>query len=444
MPSSRHILIAAAAVLALLAAACGSGGDEPAADTGDDTATDTTDDSAEEPADTSEAAEATTIRYFTFSAAPDHLETLDAMIAAFNEVYPDVTVEVETAPFDDYFTLLQTQLAGGDAPDAFEVNYENFVSLASRDALADLGPFIAGDDTFDPGMYYPRAYEAFARDGSQYGLPASYSTVLLYYNKDLFDAAGVDYPTADWTWDDERAAAEQLTDPDNGVWGFFAGIQFWEFYKTAAQNGCDILDGDAVTIDSAACVEALEYMLSFTEDSLQPTEAEMGGVSDGDMFVQGELAMITTGIWMFGAFADAPFEWDVVVEPGNTEKAHHFFSNGAAVAADSDQQEAAYRWVSFLTGSPETARIRVDASWELPTLTEQSLFDSYLSTDDRPANRQAVLDALESAIVPPVIERQAEMQDAINAVIERAALGELSAEEALTQAKANVEALLDG
>ena len=150
MPSSRHILIAVAALLALLAAACGTDSDAPAADTADD--------AEAEPAPAGEAA---TIRYFTFSAAPDHLETLDAMIAAFNEQHPDITVEVETAPFDDYFTLLQTQLAGGDAPDAFEVNYENFVSLASRGALADLSKAVELLHVLDDPIAQGRVHGCF-------------------------------------------------------------------------------------------------------------------------------------------------------------------------------------------------------------------------------------------------------------------------------------------
>ena len=97
------------------------------------------------------AQEPTTIRYFTFSAAPDYLDELDTMIAAFEEQNPDVQVEVESAPFGDYFTLLQTQVAGGDAPDAFEATGTG--TLASlRDLLAesaidlpeDLPPMAAG------------------------------------------------------------------------------------------------------------------------------------------------------------------------------------------------------------------------------------------------------------------------------------------------------------
>lgn len=433
MRSSR-LIIAIATVFALLATACAADNDT----TPDDTPPDTTNGDAQ-PADPDPDVEDVTIRYFTFSAAPDHVATLDAMIAAFNEEYPHITVEVETAPFDDYFTSLRTQLAGRDAPDAFEVNYENFVSFAAAGSLADLDALSGGADA---SAYYPRAYEAFQYEGTQYGLPASYSTVLLVYNKALFDAAGVDHPTADWTWDDHKAAAAAINDPGNDVWGSYRGIHFWEFYKVAAQNGCEFFSGNEVTVDAPECVEALEHMVSFQDEGLQPTDAQMGGVSDGDMFVQGQIGMIVTGIWMFGAFADAPFDWDVVVEPGGASKATHFFSNGVAVSADSDKQEAAFQWASFMTGSPEAARIRVDASWELPTVADTSLFDSYLAQSP-PDNRQAVLDSLNFAIVPPVIERQGEFQDGVNGLIERAKLGELSAAEALSQAKAVIEGLVD-
>jgi len=121
------------------------------------------------------------LTYFTFSAAPDHLVDLDAMIAAFEEANPGITVTVETAPYDQYFTKLQTLVAGGEAPDVFELNYENFVSYASKDTLLDLTELAAAEDGLAE-RFYPRAYEAFARDGQQYGLPASFSNVLLFYN----------------------------------------------------------------------------------------------------------------------------------------------------------------------------------------------------------------------------------------------------------------------
>ncbi len=445
--------------LTLVAAACGNDDDTSTeqgaaatTDTGDNTAPDTEEADAEEPvaqdepppeseeppAD-SEEMEVTSIRYLTFSAAPDNLANLDAMIAGFETENPDVAIEVETLPFDEYFSVLRTQIAGNDAPDAFELNFESFVSFAAAGTLADLGPLAGGGVNAEP--YYQRAYEAFSLDGSQYGLPESYSTVVLFYNKELFDLAGLDYPTDDWTWEDEKAAAATLAALDDTTFGFFAGIQFWEFYKTAAQNGCDFFDGDQVTIDQPNCVEALQFMLDYVDDSSQPTSAEMAGISDGDMFLNGELGMITTGIWMFDAFSAADFDWDIVVEPGNTEGGSHFFANGVSVSASSDKQDAAFRWIEYFTSSPDAARIRVDASWELPTLTDQSLYDSYLAQDP-PANRAAVLASLENVVIPPAIERQGEMQDAVNAALELAVAGELTAAEALARANEEVQALI--
>ncbi len=388
--------------------------------------------------------EPVTITYLTFSAAPDHLEELDQMIAAFEAKNPGIKVAVETAPFDDYFTKLQALIAGGEAPDAFELNYENFVTFAAKGALADLSALASADNEYNGDLYYPRSLEAFNYNGSQQALPATFSTVVLFYNKDMFDAAGVDYPAADWTWDDAVVAAEQMTDADAGVWGLHSAIQFWEFYKKAAQNGCSFFSEDmsAVTIDSPACVETLQTMVDLVEtDGVMPSDIDMAGISDGDMFTSQQLAMTVTGIWMFAAFEDAPFEWDIQVEPGMETQATHFFSNGVAISADSAQQAATWEWIKFFTSSPEMADIRIESGWELPTLDNPAYVDGYLSQTP-PNNRQAVFDSLNYAIVPPVIERQNEMQDAVNQLIDQVKLGELTAEEALTEAKAQLEELL--
>ena len=165
-----------------------------------------------------------TLSYFTFSAAPDHLEDLDAIVAAFEAENPNITIEVQTAAYADYFTEpADRRSPAARAPDTFELNYENFVTYARSGALLDLSPYVASD-VIDPARYYPLALEGFTDGGMQYGLPATFSDVVLIYNKDLFDAAGLDYPTADWTWEDEQAAAEELTDADAGVCGDFQPV----------------------------------------------------------------------------------------------------------------------------------------------------------------------------------------------------------------------------
>lgn len=382
------------------------------------------------------------LSYFTFSAAPDQLDTLDAMVAAFEEQNPGITVNVETAPFGDYFTELQTRIAGGDAPDVFELNYENFVTYASRGALLDVTDMLA-DDAAMADAIYPQALEAFALDGAQYGLPASFSNVLLFYNQELFDAAGVEYPNAEWTWEDELDAAEQLANADEGVWGMNAPVTYNEFYKTAAQNGCEIVaDDGSVTIDQPACVEALQFMVDPVANlNLQPSVADLSGISDTDLFLQGQIAMITTGIWMIPQFSDAPFAWDIALEPGNTTKAHHFFSNAVAISNDTEQVDAAWAWQGFLSASPEAAQLRIEANWELPAITDQALLDSWVEQTP-PESRHLVFEALETLVTPPPFTNQALVQDELDTLFQQVLAGELTAKEALTEAVPRIEEVL--
>jgi len=430
-------------VLVLTAANCsGSTDDAPAEEAAP--AVEEQTEAVAEPSEAVEEMEPVTITYFTFSAAPDHMEELNSMIALFEESHSGITVEVETAPFDEYFTKLQALIAGGEAPDVFELNYENFVSYAARDVLLDLGPLAAADSNFDANVFYPRATEAFSYNGQQLAYPATFSTVVLFYNKDLFDAAGIGYPEPDWTWSDAVTAAQALTDAEAGVWGLFSPTQFWEFYKKAEQNNCQFFSEDMseVLIDSPACVETLQTMINFVGDGVMPSDVQMGGVSDGDMFANGQLGMAVTGIWMFSAFADAPFAWDIQVEPGMEQQATHFFANGVAAFDETSHPEAAWEWIKFFTASPEMAQIRIDSGWELPALNNPDYVQGYLE-QSQPENRTAVFESLEYAIVPPVIERQNEMQDVVNQLLDQVKLGQLTPEEALSQAKVQIEALLE-
>lgn len=395
-----------------------------------------------EPAKTEPAkpVEPVTITYMTFTGSGDSQKHLNAVIKAFEAKNPDVKVQAQPFAWGDYWTKLQTAVAGGSAPDTFELNYENFIAYAKKGVLMDLTAMAQKDNL--EKLYYPKAYQVFNYQGKQYGLVETFSTVLLFYNKDLFDKAGVAYPTANWTWKDEIEAAKKLTNASQGVWGSFKPVQFWEFYKVIGQNGGQILDSsNKVVIDSPQNVEALQYMVDrILVHKIQPTDAQMAGQKEEDLFKAGKLAMLHTGIWMFGTFKDVPFKWDIALEPGNKQKANHFFSNAVAISKDTKKADAAYRWAKFLTSDPAAVKIRVDAAWELPAVSDNSQVQGYL-TQSPPANRKAVFDALNNPVVPPVIEKWDEMTDQVGKELEQAKLGKLTPAQALANAKAKLEAL---
>lgn len=391
----------------------------------------------------SSAAGVTTIHYLTFSAAPDHLKDLQDIVNTFEAANPTIKVSVQTAPYSDYFTQLQTSIAGDTAPDTFELDYQNFVTYAQGGSLADLAGPAANDKSWDPSVLSQSAMAAFTNGGKQFALPESFSTVVLIYNKAMFDAAGLSYPTANWTWADETAAARKLTNKAKGLYGDFQPVTFNEFYKSVDQAGGSFLsaDGKSATFNSSQGLAAANWLIG-KPGATMPTLTAIGNTPDFDtnLFKSGKLAMWHNGNWQFDTLKDVKFGWDVVVEPGDTQKASAVFENAVAVSAKSNHQDAAFKWLDFLTTSQQSVTSRVNSSWELPPLADASKLSGYLQIAP-PANRQAVMDALGKQSLQPVIAQEQQMQDIVNNALTKAAAGE-DVQKALDDAVQKVDALL--
>ena len=420
-------ILAGGMSLALLLSACGPAS-TPAASPSSEPAGETQQQTAE--------AEPVTITYCNFNASGGNEETLQRMYEAFHEEYPNITVEIETIAMDDYFTQMQTRVAGGTAPDCYELNIENFASYANKGVLAEI-------TDVDLSSLDETALSAFNVDGKQYGLPGNFSNVVLVYNKDLFDQAGIDYPNEDWTQDDVQAAAEAIRALGDDIYGYYQPLTYNEFYKACAQFGGSLLNEDKTefTINSPENVAAAQMMADrVLVSNVQPTDVQMGGMGDWDLFMSGRLSMIPTGIWAFQSFTDGcDFDWDITIEPGEVQKATHFFSNGLVINADSEHKDAAATWITWLASSPAAAEIRIEAGWDLPAVNDEETLASYLDITP-PDNRQAVFDSLDYLVVPPVIEDYALMSDIIGQKLSAAANGSITVQEALDQAQSECEA----
>ena len=415
-------------VISLIGTACTDSGSEA---TGSQTPENTQSQETEDP-----SGEPVTITYCNFNASGGNEETLQRMYEAFHEEYPNITVEIETIAMADYFTQMQTRVVGGTAPDCYELNIENFASYANNGVLAE----ITGVDL---SSLDETALSAFNVNGTQYGLPGNFSNVVLIYNKDLFDQANIDYPNADWTQEDVQEAAEAIRALGDDIYGYYQPLTYNEFYKACAQFGGSLLNEDRTefTINSPENVAAAQMMADrVLVSNVQPTEVQMGGMGDWDLFMSGRLGMIPTGIWAFQTFTDGcDFEWDITIEPGQEQKATHFFSNGLVINAESENKEAAATWITWLASSPTAAQIRIEAGWDLPAVNDQETLSSYLDITP-PENRQAVFDSLDYLVVPPVIEDYALMSDIIGECLSAAANGSMTVQEALDQAQAQCEA----
>lgn len=387
-----------------------------------------------------DAAGPVTVTYSNFISNDGNEANLATIVAAFEEENPDITVDVTTLPYADYGTALQTDLAAGTVADVFDIEYANYAAYQASGVLAEI-------PVSNPEAYRATVLDAYATGGIQYALPSSFSDVVLYYNADLFDAAGVAYPTQDWTWADEKAAAVKLTDQAAGVWGDHQPVSFYEYYKALAQNGASFLadDNTSVAFNTPAGIEAAKW-LTDKSGTVMPTIEQGQGTADFDtnLFTDGKLAMLHSGIWIFGSLADVPFNWDIAVEPGNTNQASAVFSNAVGISATSQHTDAAIKWAEYLTSSDTMVQTRLDAGWELPPVADESTLSAFLAKG-APANRQAVFDSLDGIALPPVVATgQSEMQDIMSEELVEAQAGRKSVADALSSAEQRINAVIGG
>lgn len=380
------------------------------------------------------------ITFMNFSSSGANEEVLKEMVDGFMADNPNIKVEIQTYGYADYFDQLATKIAGGSAPDVFELNIENFRAYAEKDAIIELDTLLS-ENNIDVSAIHPKAIDAFKVDGKQFGLPTKFSNVVMFYNQDLFDQAGIAYPDETWTWAEELEAAKAIKALGNDYFGVFRPIQTHEFYKTVAQNGGGMMNSDQseFTLNSPENIEALQMMIDRRNVSnVTPTADQMGGMGDWDLFKSGRLGMLVTGIWAFGDFTEnIDFTWDIVVEPGIEQKATHFFSDSVVVSKSSEHEAAAAKFAAYIASSPVVAERRLEANWDLPVVLTDEVVDKYLSITP-PNNKQAVFDSLEYLVMPPSLEKFGAIADDLMKYVDQAIAGNMTAKEALDAAQEEI------
>lgn len=327
-------------------------------------------------------------------------QSIDAWIAAY---CPGAEVSLEVVPWGEYWTLLRTNAVSGDLPDIFNISQDRFPFYAENDAVLNLQPYwdAAGIDTtlWGTGMVDP--YRR-GENSDLYAGPVNWDTIAVYYNRDMFDAAGVAYPTADWTWDDFADAARALTDPEADIYGAAVYSEYQSGYPNfIASTGTEpVVDAARTqcTLDDQGSLEALNFLHGLYAEGVMPSVSILGGTSATDSFtfwLAERVAMVSNGSWNLPtATEQATFNWDVVQLPRNpdTERTRSMLhSVGYAVAANSDAPDLAANFVQYLV-SDEGAGFFAAAGGVAPAnpSQQQAWIDSFGDLD---VNVQAFVDA---------------------------------------------------
>ncbi|MCU0466715.1 MAG: ABC transporter substrate-binding protein [Anaerolineae bacterium] len=389
-----------------------------------------------------------TITVAGWSSNPAEDAALTERLAEFMEANPDITVNF--VPSTDHNVTMQTAFASGTYPEVFYIDSSRLPDWATAGVVS-----IGDDQIADPEGFYAPLLDVFTFEGDLYCPPKDFSTMALQYNKDLFDAAGLEYPTAEWTWDDLYAAAEALTDAEDGVIGLVTPPNLERWLPFLYQNGGAIFNEDGeYVMDDELAIEALDFYISFASNGVGGTPSAVDSGWGGEAFGRGRAAMAMEGNWVIQFLLDnyPELNWGVAELPmGEAGQATMAFTvcYGVAANVEGDVAEAAWQVVNFLTDDDGAATVASASFGPMPT--RPSAAEAYLANWEARTEGSGVDFNDFSAYIaggdysyPWVLPVGFQpFVDAFNAGLQRGFDGQATAEDILFEAAAVAEELME-
>lgn len=311
--------------------------------------------------------------------------------------HPNVTIK----PVDigsERFQKLMTLIGADNAPDIIYLNEWTYV-MANKGVLLGLNDLIE-QEQFDTSVYPESLLTPLRYEGELYALPQEVSPFVIYYNKEMFEAANVPLPTDDWTIDEFYAAAEALTDPAEKVYGYrHPGAWADQVLGWLSRAGVDFdISGKEVKgLDTPEALNALTFLYDLVvKDELSPNPAALTamGKGAGAMFRNQKVAMESAGLWMLPTYKEnpLPFEWDVVRMPMDKNQNTKAGILNWGISKSTKNPEAAWDLLKFLCG-PEGNRIVAESNMALPGSTDKEALQIVLDSKF-PSNVKAFVDSV--------------------------------------------------
>ena len=303
----------------------------------------------------------TTIRFASWDTADD-VDAQQKMVDKFNEEHPDIQVVLE-AYGSDFDTKISASMGSGDAPDVMYMwNYP-----AYHEGLEPLDSYIEKEGEEYKKNFYSTLWNYNSYDGQIYGLPVGFTTHCVYYNKDLFEKAGVEEPKDGWTWEDLEEKAKKINEA-TGVKGFSFSMKPdpYDYEMYLWSNGTAYCDKEGKMEGYVNSDKALETYKMF-QDMAKDGYAVATEKSGSDEFESGQTAMFVYGAWAVKKYTEAGVNFGLAKLPsfGTEKSASILSSSGVAIAKSSKNKEAAWEFVKYWTDE-ESNKSRIGT--EFPVL----------------------------------------------------------------------------
>jgi multiple sugar transport system substrate-binding protein len=362
---------------------------------------------------------------------PEEIQAYREVIAAYENEQSEVNVKlIEASDRDDLIARLSTSFAAGTPPDLFLLNYRFYGQFAARGVLDPVEERVDGSDVFQQENFYKQAMDAFRFDGKLTCLPQNISSLVVYYNKDLFKEAGVAEPKAGWSWDDMVAAAKKLTKDSNGdgmaeVYGLGIEASLIRIAPFVWSNGGELVDSEEkpthFALDTPEAEEALERFLQLrVVEKVVPNDEEVEAEDDETRFQNGRMAMVLSSRRSTPTFRTIQdFDWDVAALPQHKEQAGILHSDAYCLTKASENKDAAWSFMEYALG-PEGAPIVAKSGRTVPSLKSVAESEAFLDPTAKPANSQVFLDTIPVIRQVPSISTWPEIEDAASPILEEA------------------------
>jgi multiple sugar transport system substrate-binding protein len=389
--------------------------------------------------------ESANVSFLVFGDAAER-QAYQSLVDAFSEKYPDIAVEMAHIPSQgDYRTRLATDYAAGTPPDVSFMNYRHYGAFAAKGLLEPLAPYLAESDLIQPDDFYPIALDAFTWQGELVCMPQNISSLVVYYNQDLFDAAGLPYPADDWTWEtflNTAVTLTQDTDGDGQIDQYGLGIEpsIQRLAPFVWQNGGQVVDDDAhptrLFLDVFPALEALEWFTALqTEHHVVPDRIAETAQDSESRFVAGTTAMYLNSRRSTPTFREIEkFTWDVAPLPRGQQAAGVLHSDAYCLSATAQDKEAAWKFIEF-ANSPEGQTIVAQAGRTVPSLTAVAESPAFLDPAQPPSRSRVWLDTADTLRLVPIVSTWEEIESVADEELERAFYGDISPLDAAKNAR---------
>jgi multiple sugar transport system substrate-binding protein len=392
------------------------------------------------------------ISFSAFGSA-DEAAIFQAVVNGYKTVNPLVTVNLNVVPNEnDFLTKLSASFAAGAPPDVFLVNYRRYGQFAARNVLEPVEGHLAASTRLKKDQFYETAMKAFTWNGVQQCIPQNLSSLVVYYNKDVFARYGVPFPRDEWTWADFLAAAKLLTQDTDGdgqidLHGIAVDPSIIRAAPFVYQHGGRLVDNEdqptRIVLDETRTREGLQFFIDLgAVHRVSPNSAEFKAEGPDSRFMTGKAAMTLNSRRIVPEFRTIKgFEWDVAGLPVDGESVSILHSDAYCIAASTSNKAAAWDFVEYATGV-EGQQIAARLGRLVPSLKSVANSPVFLDPAQSPANSKLFLDVAPRLRVLPVLAEWPAIERILNEEVENAFFGNKSLEDAIITANRKSNDLL--